>query len=340
MDGADAVGLPGQAQGQDRHAERLVLGVGPGTAQFEQFVEINAAVTHVFAEIFLHQLRVEGVVARRHRRVRGEDAAGGDRLQGLDEGKFFPGHQHPDPLQPQECRVPLVHVKNRRLDAHRVECPHPTDAQHDLLPHPHVVVAPVQLVGDVPVILRIGPKIGVEEEQAGQADPHFPNLRLHFSPGHVQLDHHGSFPVGGQGLADRQILENVVDDARLLPAVLVDALGEISEAVEQADRHERQAEVAGRFAVVARQDAETPRVDRQGLVETKLGGKISHQGLLFFLLGKILGKPGGLAVEVGLQFFVNFFHPFPERFVFGRRLQAGLLDQPKHFDGAMTALLP
>jgi len=285
VDGADPVGLTGKAKGQNGHAERLFFRVRPGAAELEQFVKADVTVADVVCEILLHQLGVKGIVPRRHRRVRGENAAGGHRLQGLDEGKLLLGNQHPDPLQPQEGCVAFIHVKHGGLDSHGIQGLHPANAQHDLLADPHVMVPAVQLVGDIPVIGRVGRKIRIQEEEPRQTDPHLPNLGFDLAPRHVEFDHHGSFAVSRQGFTHRQVMKDVIDDVGLLPSVPVDLLREITEAVEQANRHKRQAEITGRFAMIPGQDAETAGVDRQRLVETKLGGKISHQGLILLFLG-------------------------------------------------------
>src|SRR4029077_19126402 len=63
----------------------------------------------------------------------------------------------------------------------------------------------------------------------------------------------------------------------LLPAGAVEALAEISLAVEQADTDERNAKVGGALDVIARQHAESAGIFRNGDVQTEFGGKISHR---------------------------------------------------------------
>ena len=152
MDGAHPIGLPGKTQSQDGHAERLLLGMRPGTTQLEQILEADMAIADVLGEILLHQLGGEGIVARRDRGMGGEKAARRHRLQGLDKRKFLTGNEHPDSFQSEEGSVPLVHVKDGRPEAQGIERFHPADPQDDLLPHAHVMVAAVKLVGDVSVV--------------------------------------------------------------------------------------------------------------------------------------------------------------------------------------------
>ena len=80
-------------------------------------------------------------------------------------------------------------------------------------------------------------------------------------------------------------MENIVHDAGLLPSIAVDALGEISEPVQQTDRHKRQPEIAGRFTMITGQNPQAARVDRQRFVKTELRAKISHERLILLFLG-------------------------------------------------------
>ena len=60
-----------------------------------------------------------------------------------------------------------------------------------------------------------------------------------------------------------QVIEVILRVKLLLPAIGIEILAKIALAIEQADCYERQAEVAGCFEVIAREDAETAAVDRQ-----------------------------------------------------------------------------
>ena len=60
----------------------------------------------------------------------------------------------------------------------------------------------------------------------------------------------------------------------VLPAGLIEPLPEITLVVEQPDADQRHAEIGRRLDVIARQDAEAARVDRQRLVQAELGGEV------------------------------------------------------------------
>ena len=65
--------------------------------------------------------------------------------------------------------------------------------------------------------------------------------------------------------------------ANLLMPVAIDQLGEITHLIEQANRNKRQTHIAGRLAVIARQDAEPTRIDREALVESELQTEVGDQ---------------------------------------------------------------
>jgi hypothetical protein len=66
-------------------------------------------------------------------------------------------------------------------------------------------------------------------------------------------------------------MEILVQADGVLNAILVDLLFEIAVAIEQPDRDKIQVEIAGRFTMVARENAETAGVIRDRFVEAKLG---------------------------------------------------------------------
>ena len=82
----------------------------------------------------------------------------------------------------------------------------------------------------------------------------------------------------GAGLArdrlDRQVVEVRVVILGLLRALAVDRLAEVALAVEKAHADERQPHVARGLAVIAGEDAEAARVDRQALVQAELGAEV------------------------------------------------------------------
>ena len=124
-------------------------------AEGEQFVERDAQLRGEIAEVTPHHFAREGVVARRHRRVRGEDIGRGDDLQRGIKIEFFLDDVEADPLEREEGRVPFVHVEDARVDPERVERFHAADAEDDLLAHPHFQIAAVKFRGDQSIFRRV-----------------------------------------------------------------------------------------------------------------------------------------------------------------------------------------
>ena len=65
-----------------------------------------------------------------------------------------------------------------------------------------------------------------------------------------------------------------VDVVLVLPAVAVEPLPEVALVVVEPDADERNAEVGGALDVIAGQNAEAARIDRQRLVQPELGGEV------------------------------------------------------------------
>ena len=76
----DAVGMPARAQRENGHRERLGR-VMPELAEARERRPVDADLAGIIAEILPHQIEREGVIARGHRRVRGEDICRRDDLQ-------------------------------------------------------------------------------------------------------------------------------------------------------------------------------------------------------------------------------------------------------------------
>src|SRR6476661_9874008 len=98
----------------------------------------------------------------------------------------------------------------------------------------------------------------------------------------------------------------LVQADRVLNAVLVDLLFEIAVAIEQTDRDKIQIEVARRFAMVTRENAEAAGIIRDRFVETEFGGEISDR---FFNRAGGAGFPVGIfarkIIAVGVMHFLQ-----------------------------------
>ncbi len=161
--------------------------------------------------------------------------------------------------RPRKAACPSFMWKTVGLEPELAQRPHAADAEHELLADPVLTVAAVQHVGH----------LGLEQVEAHAADVRAPD------PGGDRL--------AGELDRDRDRLEHEAEPlrvelrvARLLPVVL-ERLLEVALPVEQADSDQRDAEVGGRLEVVAGEDPEPARVDRERLAQPELRREVRDE---------------------------------------------------------------
>ena len=274
---ADGVAMRGGVEGKHGHGETL-LAIGRVAApQGHQLLEIDSDRAAIFVEIVVHQAGIEQVDTRRNRRVRGEDVVGSRGLHRLVPRQAVILHQHSHALEGQKRGMPLVHVEHRRLQAQSLEGAHASDAQDDLLADARIGVAAIERIGDVPILgQQILRDIGVEQVKLHSPDFQLPHLNHYVAGG--QLDGYLEFLViRGARRRDGHGVEIVGGVALVLPSIRVQHLAEVALLIQQADAHQGQIEIAGRFQVVAGQDAQAAGIDGEALGQSVFGGEISDE---------------------------------------------------------------
>src|SRR6266568_9383998 len=112
----------------------------------------EAELLAIAAEVRLDQIRMEGIVACRDRRVRGEGEVRSRLENSVVEGRRGSrGQPLAGELEAQKGRMPFVHVHNVRLCVGREDSPQraqTADAEHNLLPDTGVLVAAIEVAGD------------------------------------------------------------------------------------------------------------------------------------------------------------------------------------------------
>ena len=211
-----------------------------------------------------------GVVARRDRRVGGEDRALGA-IAASPSSSVPPWARAAS--SETNARVALVEVQEVGLDAQRGERADAAGAEQHVLGEPRVGVADVEPRRDPAREVRVLRPLRVEQVERDAADVDAPDLRddLHVA------DRHGDRERLAVGAADergREVLRVRVDPVLVLPAARVDALAEVALAVHQADGDQRHREVGGLLEDVAGQRAEAARVDRQRAVDAELRAEV------------------------------------------------------------------
>ena len=94
--------------------------------------------------MLFHEPRIEAVVARRHRRVRGEHHFARDARHRRVERNALLLHPAANRFQHRESAVPFVQMQHARRDPHGFQRAESANAQQQFLPDAHAPVSAVQ----------------------------------------------------------------------------------------------------------------------------------------------------------------------------------------------------
>src|SRR5271170_3786331 len=98
--------------------------------------------------------------------MRSEHTADAGRFERLLETQPVILHQHPSSFNTQEGGMSFVHMINGRLAAHFLERSEAPNAQYNLLANPLMIVAAIELVGNLAIFRRcVKRDVGVEQVQ-------------------------------------------------------------------------------------------------------------------------------------------------------------------------------
>lgn len=241
---ADTVGMGGEFEGQDHHAEALGWIGRMLSTQGHQLFEGDAQQTTVPCEIFLHHGAGKHVISRRNRRMGRENVIAAHGFPGCVKRKAVFLHEQADAFQGCEGRVSFVHVVDGGIEFQGFDGPGSANSQEDLLPDARFGVATIELVGDAPVFGRVFRHVGVQKEERDPADLNLPDPCLNGASCHVHRDAE-LMSVLSLHTADGHVVEGIFFIPLLLPAVIVKILLKIAHLIEEADAEERKIEVAG-----------------------------------------------------------------------------------------------
>ena len=185
-------------------------------------------------------------------------------------------HIFGQPFQTAKRRVAFVHVPHRRIVAQRPQRAHAADAQNDLLLQAAFQIAVIQAGGEFAIGGRIAFHIGIDQEQRHAPHLNVPQAGVHHPIGHFHR-HEDGLLVFIQHRQNGRLSQIEVFVDGFLPAVFGDALAEIALPVEKAHGHERQAQIAGLFQVIAAENAQTAGIHGQRFVQAEFGGKIRNR---------------------------------------------------------------
>ena len=159
------------------------------------------------------------------------------------------------------------------------------DAEEQLLPDPVLAVAAVE---------RVGEPVDLQQVERYRADVLPPDGCLDRLVGELDRHRHGLAHQADGVRVDALVVLG-------LAALGVDLLPEVAAAVEQADADERDPELGRGLQMVAGEDAEAARVDRQPLVQPELHAEVRDEEVVLApralpptdgLCGRVRHRPG------------------------------------------------
>jgi hypothetical protein len=131
---------------------------------------------------------------------------------------------------------------------------------------------------DQAISLFVRRDVRIQQVKRDAADLDEPRLGAHAAAAHQDFDQH-RLARFVRHLLNRQHGRMGFAVVLFLPAVAPQALAKIAVAINQADGDERQAEVARRFQMIAREHAQPAGIERQGVVDSVLGAEVGDRAL-------------------------------------------------------------
>ncbi len=185
-------------------------------------------------------------------------------------------------------------------------------------------------------MLVIFRKVCIEEIDNGATNPQPPSLKIYSTV--TDLDGIKKSPPFVSRHEFQWKAGRIIKGIRfLLPAVGADMLLKITVSIEEADTDERNSQVACRLGVIARENAESARVNRKRFVEAKLCTEIGDRvGQLHIAVG----DPSVIGLHVRFEFLQNATDLLLEFRILQSRSQFRMRYLAQNFNGGMIRALP
>ncbi len=228
------------------------------------------------SEVFFDQVGIEAVVAGRDGRVGGEDDFAWNLAgSGVEVEPFF-FHARADGLKDGEAAVAFVEMQDAGRDAHGLERAESANAEKQFLANAGAGVAAVEARSGVEVLRGVAGNVGVEQEEIAAADLDLPDLGANGCTAGGDLNDDRLAIEADSGLHGK-LIDVGLEIFFALPAFFVEALEEVSLAVEEADADERDVEVGCALDVIAGEHAEAAGVDGQRFVQAEFSGEVGDR---------------------------------------------------------------
>ena len=186
--------------------------------------------------------------------------------------------------------MPFVQVADLHIDSQLLQQPPAADAQHQFLEQTLLLAGRVEVGRYASIPGAVERVIAVEQVQVHLSHAGVPDSQVERSPRQFQ-SHAGPAAVRIEDRRHRQASWIVEGECLHLPAVVGQHLAEVALLVKQADAEYGHVQIAGAFQVIARQNAQATRIDRQGLGKPKFHAEIPNP--LEFRRRILLAEPTG-----------------------------------------------
>ncbi len=114
--------------------------------------------------------------------MRCKNIVGARRFQSFFKAHPVRFHQIPDALQREEGRMAFIHVIDRWRIAQSFQRPQSANPQNNLLANPHVMIAAIKLISNVPMILTVVLRnIRIQKMQMNSAHLNQPDFDMNSS---------------------------------------------------------------------------------------------------------------------------------------------------------------
>ena len=172
-----------------------------------------------------------------------------------------------------ESAVAFVEMQHAGRDAHRFQRAESADAEQQFLADTNPAIAAIQVRRQLAIFRRVGLDVGIEQQQIATSNFHAPHARANRTSARIDL-HLNRLAVRADRRLHRKMIHVILGVLFLLPTFIVEALAEISLAVEQADSDERNVEVGRALDVIAGQNSEAAGINWNRFVQAELRRKI------------------------------------------------------------------
>ena len=261
-------------------------------------ITINAQLRPEVVEKLIHQIQRKRIIARWNRRVGGEYGVFADFGSGVFQ-ILAALHSFAQQFESQKCRMTFIHVPHRRIDAQRSQRPHAADAQNNFLRHPQRLVAAVQTRRQFTVFGAIFVHVGIHQQQRNAPNLKAPHLDKYRAPRQIHADFQlAAVRIPRHHCGQFGEIQALVQG--FLYAFAVDKLAKIALWIQKAHADKRQTEIAGFLAMIARQNPQAARINRQRFVNAKFRREIGDGVVGVLWIGA--GKPGLVVAQIQIKF--------------------------------------